>query len=102
METKPILTKEVGTWYETHIEEPIREIVKVLRDNGINTECSCGHEPRYIQCQLIADGILQELDNLLFNYFSERRLPINYVIEAWIERKNGMSYPGINIKFPLK
>ena len=26
------------------IEEPIRDAVKLLRDNGFNTTCSCGHE----------------------------------------------------------
>ena len=25
------------------IEEPIRDTVKLLRDNGFNTVCSCGH-----------------------------------------------------------
>lgn len=31
-------------WYMTAIEEPIRELVKRLRDRGINTTCSCGHD----------------------------------------------------------
>ena len=26
------------------IEEPIRDAVRLLRDNGFNTTCSCGHE----------------------------------------------------------
>jgi len=30
-------------WYE-NIEAPIRDIVKFLRNNGVNTECSCGYE----------------------------------------------------------
>ena len=30
-------------WY-LNIEEPIRDIVKLLRNNGWNTTCSCGHE----------------------------------------------------------
>jgi hypothetical protein len=37
-------------WYENNIEEPIREIVKELRSNGINTFCSCGHR-MWIQCE---------------------------------------------------
>lgn len=37
-------------WYNEHIEEPIREIVKNLRNNGINTFCSCGHG-LWIQCE---------------------------------------------------
>lgn len=27
-----------------NIEEPIRDAVRLLRDNGFNTTCSCGHE----------------------------------------------------------
>ena len=37
-------------WYEKNIEEPIRELVKLLRNNGINTICSCGHE-MYCECE---------------------------------------------------
>ena len=39
MEAKPILTEETGDWYEMYIEEPVRELVHFLRDNGINTQC---------------------------------------------------------------
>ena len=39
-------------WYINTIEEPLRDIVKALRNNGVNTECSCGHEMT-IQCQSI-------------------------------------------------
>jgi hypothetical protein len=39
-----------NTWYESNIEEPIREIVKNLRNRGINTFCSCGHG-MWIQCE---------------------------------------------------
>lgn len=34
------------------IEAGVRPWVKTLRDAGINTECSCGHEG-YIQCQVL-------------------------------------------------
>lgn len=30
-------------WYET-LEPGVREIVRFLRDNGINTDSSCEHE----------------------------------------------------------
>lgn len=38
-------------WYEENIEESIIPLVKLLRDNGFNTECSCGHE-MYVQCSI--------------------------------------------------
>lgn len=53
-------------WYKEVIEEGIRKEVKLLRDNGFNTECSCGHK-KYIQCSYITNGTIQDLDNLLFN-----------------------------------
>lgn len=34
------------------IEDGVREWVRHLRDAGINTECSCGHEG-YIRCQVL-------------------------------------------------
>jgi hypothetical protein len=30
-------------WYE-QIEEPVRDLVYLLRNNGFNTICSCGHD----------------------------------------------------------
>jgi hypothetical protein len=42
--------------YEEHIEEPIRGVVKTLRDNGFNTTCSCGHE-MYVEGDIIV-GLL--------------------------------------------
>jgi len=39
----------MSDWY-LNIEEPIREIVKKLRNNGVNTFCSCGHG-MWIQCE---------------------------------------------------
>ena len=38
--------------FYSSLESGVREWVKLLRDAGINTECSCGHEG-YIQCQCL-------------------------------------------------
>ena len=53
-------------WYNENIEEPIRFIVKLLRDNGFNTTCSCGHEME-IECELMLDGEMKRLHDLLYN-----------------------------------
>lgn len=58
-------------WYEENIEEPIREIVKLLRDNGFNTECSCGHDMT-VQCQYIRDNRMMELAHLLHCHMREK------------------------------
>ncbi len=53
-------------WYEENIEEPIRPIVKLLRDNGFNTFSSCGHI-MYCQADLWLDVPIQRLWDLLRN-----------------------------------
>ncbi len=34
----------MADWYESHIDANIRELVRLLRNNGWNTNSSCGHE----------------------------------------------------------
>jgi len=71
----------MSDWYEEHIEPEVRDIVRYLRNNGINTESSCGHD-MYIQCEYIPDGLIFNLNLLLYNYFAEKNLPIYYEIKV--------------------
>jgi len=53
-------------WYEKKIEKPIMNLVKILRDNGFNTICSCGHYPEpYIQMETYSPYEVEQLCNLL-------------------------------------
>lgn len=55
------------TEFYKDIEPGVRDIVRLLRDNGINTTCSCEHEG-YIQFEIV--GLAYEvtiIHNLLFN-----------------------------------
>lgn len=79
-------------WYEEYIEEPIKPLVKLLRDNGFNTECSCGHE-MYVQCQIIPDGEFKRLHDLLFNNGYR-----NYKIEIFLECIDGHWDSSMQIK----
>lgn len=74
--------------FYSEIEEPIRDLVKYLRDNGINTTNSCGHQMT-IQCDVVLSGWLQLLHNLLFNYLSDHKIEPNYTIEVRVEVCNG-------------
>lgn len=79
-------------WYE-NIEPGVREIVRLLRDNGINTECSCEHD-KYIQCGYSHEGFMKEVDSLLFcNGFR------NYTIEVEVIREDGYLRSIFNIRF---
>ena len=53
-------------WYEENIEEPVREVVKLLRENGINTVCSCGHK-MYVECNFIDVLDAERVWHLLVN-----------------------------------
>lgn len=57
---------EIGTWYEC-IEEPVREIVKLLRNNGFNTFSSCGHA-RIVEMEWYKDHDVTRLRDLLFEH----------------------------------
>lgn len=56
-------------WYD-RIEEPVREVVRRLRNAGINTTCSCGHD-MYIECDTTLDGEIMDIHNVLWHYFEE-------------------------------
>jgi len=63
------MSKETGKrksdWY-SFIEKPIRRLVRILRRNGFNTTCSCGHLPEpYIQMEWYADDEVSKLYDLL-------------------------------------
>jgi hypothetical protein len=51
-------------WYESNIDEDIRPIVKLLRDNGFNTKSSCGHM-MYVQSALYYNVAPIKIINLL-------------------------------------
>jgi len=85
------------SWYDK-LEEPIRPLVKLLRDNGINTTCSCGHE-MYIEAEYYFSD-LREIEDLLrrngFKQFHiEAVLGVNQLgdrycgVKIWIPKPDG-------------
>ncbi len=86
-------------WYQKNIEEPLRGLVRHLRENGINTECSCGHE-MYIQCQFWIDGFVQNLHKLLYGYLFERGLILEYEIEIHVFVEAGHVRHTLEVKLP--
>lgn len=80
-------------WYEENIEPEVREVVRLLRDNGINTVCSCGHE-KTVQCEYSNDGFVRNVDYLLFNTGYR-----NYTIDVHLNRDDGHIHSFLNITF---
>lgn len=70
----------MSDWYVENIEENLRDLVRFLRNNGVNTECSCHHaKPMYVQCQVTLNGELKRLHDLLWLFFAPRG-PVNFEI----------------------
>jgi len=80
-------------WYEKNIEAGIRKQVKLLRDNGFNTGCSCAHK-MYVQCQYVADGEIKRLHDILFNNGY-----IDYIISIELRVVEGHSYTSLQVDF---
>ena len=52
-------------WY-SQLEEPVRDLVRLLRNEGFNTTCSCGHLPNpYLQFEWYDDRNISRIYNLL-------------------------------------
>ena len=90
------------SWYR-NIEEPVCNLVKLLRDNGFNTFCSCGHLPQpYIQMEWYEDEEVTRLYNLLVenNYRNFRITAIWEAYELSIQRSRHLEL-SFSIEMPL-
>jgi hypothetical protein len=83
--------QETPDWYELNIEEGIRPLVKLLRDNGFNTTGSCHHDME-ITIDIHLDGEMQRLHNLLFNsgyrdYSISMCINVSdgYIVDKWMQ-----------------
>ena len=78
-------------WYENAIESEVRELVYHLRNSGINTTCSCGHEMS-IQVDYMVDQQLKTMHDVVFNWLvgeKKQQLP-NYTISIHLSVSNGV------------
>jgi len=57
--------RKLPVWYDC-IEDPLKELIYILRNSGFNTFCSCGHYPSpHIQIEFYQDSDITRLWNLL-------------------------------------
>lgn len=68
-------------WYEK-IEPEVREIVRELRNKGINTICSCGHK---MEIQGDSDDIAED-EKVISNIMLERDLEFELVFVRTIRK----------------
>ena len=78
------------SWYEENIEEGVRDVVRILRDNGFNTECSCHHDMQ-VMLSVHMDGEIQRLHTLLYdngfrNYSLQWSVNVKegYIVQEWV------------------
>lgn len=71
-------------WYEENIEEGVRDVVRLLRDNGFNTTHSCHHD-MFVQLDAapFVGGLpMEALHTLLYNYLRDRKEPVSFEVEV--------------------
>ena len=101
------------TEFYQEIEEPLKDLVKLLRDNGFNTVCSCGHYPNpYIQLKWNNTQDIYNLHNLLVkngykkNTFiksvwnidkNEKHLQITFYIKMPLAKLKDIKCAGVKI-----
>ena len=80
----------MNDWYEENIEVGVRDIVRLLRDNGFNTACSCHHDME-VMIESCLDGEMQRLHNLLYgrgyrDYSLQQCLNVEngYILNHWL------------------
>ena len=74
-------------WY-SQIEEPIRGLVKVLRDNGVNTTWSCGHKMA-VEATIIPDGQLHTIHKAVYDFLAEENKELDYNIDIHMAVNRG-------------
>ena len=83
------------SWYEEYIEEPIRPLVRLLRDNGFNTTSSCGHD-MWVEMEFVDDSDIRTLQELLreggYGYFR---------IIATLEEHKALYYYGRGLRVEI-
>ena len=80
------------------VEEPLKDLVQLLRDNGFNTTSSCGHLPNpYIQMEWYSDSAITKLYNLLIENSYK-----NFLIKAVWNITFGVNDKTLEVVFSFK
>lgn len=85
-------------WYE-NIEEPLKEIVYILRNNGVNTTNSCGHNLE-IECSYYVDGEIKQIYELIYNYLAENGYKVTFDIDVIVSVDKGIPHASLEIRLP--
>lgn len=85
-------------WYDC-IEPNIRDTVKLLRNNGINTVCSC-HHSMMIEAESYVDGEVTEIANLLLEQgWEDFRIELYVTADKYCSKSLGRT---IRICLPME
>ncbi len=81
-------TKKYSEWYYDFIEEPVRDLVFLLRNSGFNTFCSCGHDMT-VDMECYCSRAIDSLIELLLENGYEK-FNIDYHLETHPNFQRGM------------
>jgi len=78
-------------WLDTHIESDVREAVRALRANGVNTIGSCQHDAdgdiKYMEIDCLSSNVTTTV-NTIRQIFANLNIK-NYYVKAWWNSVNG-------------
>lgn len=96
------MTLAYKDWYEAYVEEGVRDIVRLLRDNGFNTISSCHHD-MIIQCEFYA-GVtdIQDLCNLIYNHLMGRKEPVTFEVNVKCNFEDSYWLPPATVEIHLR
>lgn len=84
-------------WYEENIEQGIRPLVRLLRDNGFNTYDSC-EDSMHVSCELYDSSQIDELYNLLkSNNYQKFKIS-----ETYYQNSLGQLIKELTVNLPMK
>lgn len=90
--------QDIKEWYNTKIESEVRDLVYILRNQGFNTTCSCGHG-KYIECDYIPDHDYFVIYTLVYNYLYEKYGKVNFELSFTTKVVDDVPYHRIYIDF---
>lgn len=86
-------------WYDENAEEGVRALVRALRNEGFNTECSCHHE-MFVQMAYSIDGEVKRLHDLVWRILDEEGLPVTFSIQVRHTVVDSRQYTSIDLALP--
>ena|ERR1700723_3987571 len=78
----------MADWYDINVESGVRDIVRLLRNNGFNTESACHHDMEVV-CSYRPEGQIGFLYELLRAHLTNNGEPASFSVSVCFNVENG-------------